>query len=235
MEYKKYLTEDMVERVIDLYPKCFVIEYNDKVLVDNSYVGKVIFKNKVTKRTISIGKNVSFSKDKVKYKTNGNGKYRAAIVNQYWVKPFINDPRIPIKVKIYKSKIDSSGKRVYYEDDEKIELTYTQYVKRMLIYDFRNYKYQIMEAYDNFKRRYAKHGDYYLALNETCKHYFITHDMLKIVLAKIDNAKKRYKKNWKDEYILFLENNRDQKLIDEITKEYENDVNFDKVVYLGDR
>jgi GTP1/Obg family GTP-binding protein len=92
-----------------------------------------------------------------------------------------------------------------------------------MIIDFGNYKHQIISAYENFKRRYAFHYDYYRALNETCKSYLIEHDMFKVVLSRIDNAKKRYKKEWKEEYIKHLEINRDQKLIDELFEEFKEE------------
>lgn len=235
-ELMEYITDEMLERIINLYPKSFIIKFNG-VKNENLLIGKVLFCNKTTKKIVNLGKNVTFPNEKIKFKTNKDQKYNIAVVNQYWVKPFINNPKISINVKVYKSKLNNSNERIYYEDDEKIELTYSQYIKRMLIYDFRKYKHQVIAAYENFKQRYASHGNYYLALNETCKHYFISHEILKIILSRIDNAKKRYKKNWINEYIKHLQNDIEQRMIDKLIDEFEDkdEVELNKVIYLGNR
>ena len=61
--------------------------------------------------------------------------------------------------------------------------------------------------------------------------------MLKSILSRIDNTKKKYKKEWTKEYIKHLEINRDQRIIDElfkdskVEKDKSNIVQFKKEVY----
>ena len=234
----RYINDDMLEKIYEEYPKCFGIRFNENIIVNGKCVGQVLLLSGVTKKTIGYNSRVKFLKEKIKYITGENNGSKLCVINQYWVKPFINNPKLKFKIKVLKSKLnETTNERVYFYDLEEIELTYSQYIMRNMIIDFGNYKHQIICAYENFKQRYGLHHNYYRALNETCKNYLIKHDMLKSILSRIDNTKKKYKKEWTKEYIKHLEINRDQRIIDElfkdskVEKDKSNIVQFKKEVY----
>lgn len=230
----RYINDDMLERIYEEYPKCFGIRVNENIESDDGkYIGQVLLLSGVTKKKIGYNSRVKFLKDKIRYRSREIDGFKLCIVNQYWVKPFINNPKLKFKIKVLKSKLnETTNERIYFYDFDEMELTYSQYIMRNMIIDFGNYKHQIVCAYENFKQRYGLHHDYYRALNETCKNYFIKHDMLKSILSKVDNTKKKYKKEWTKEYIKHLEINRDQKLIDELFEDYESKEKKSNVIQL---
>ena len=166
----RYINDDMLEKIYEEYPKCFGIRFNENIIVNGKCVGQVLLLSGVTKKTIGYNSRVKFLKEKIKYITGENNGSKLCVINQYWVKPFINNPKLKFKIKVLKSKLnETTNERVYFYDLEEIELTYSQYIMRNMIIDFGNYKHQIICAYENFKQRYGLHHNYYRALNETCQ------------------------------------------------------------------
>lgn len=209
-----YLDEDGINNIYTEYKNVFVVKYDEDAKINNRYVGRLILKVNITKdRTyIKVGDYIDFRIDKVKWK---NGEI--CIVDPYWVKVYLNTEKLSVEVKILKSKVEE-GKRIYFESCECIDMTYKQFINRRLLEEYRNVKYSFLEAYSNFQERRSTVG-YYRALNETSKHYLIAHDELKnVVIPRVNNSLKKYKKEWENLYLKSLEQNRAQAAITKLVE-----------------
>lgn len=204
MELKNCLSEDKINNIYDTYSNVFVVLYDENAKMGNRYVGQVLAKVNITKDKsyIKNGDFIDFRVDKVKWKDG-----RVIIVDPYWVKLYMDKETLPIQVKVLRSKVVGDIRK-YYEDYEIIEMTYKQFIKRRLMEDYANVKHSFMEAYSNFQKRRKEVG-YYQALNETSKHYMIEHENLKkIIIPRVNNSLKEYKKEWSDLYIRSLKQNK---------------------------
>jgi len=204
VELKNCLSEDKINNIYDTYSNVFVVLYDENAKMGNRYVGQVLAKVNITKDKsyIKNGDFIDFRVDKVKWKDG-----RVIIVDPYWVKLYMDKETLPIQVKVLRSKVVGDIRK-YYEDYEIIEMTYKQFIKRRLMEDYANVKHSFMEAYSNFQKRRKEVG-YYQALNETSKHYMIEHENLKkIIIPRVNNSLKEYKKEWSDLYIRSLKQNK---------------------------
>lgn len=225
----EYLDEDGINNIFNSYSNVFVIKYDEDAKIGEDYAGELLMKVNIEKdkKYIRTNDHVRFRCDKVKWK---NKEMVIALIDPYWVKPFINDEKLPVKVQVLKSRLVQE-KRHYYTDYETIEMNYKQFMKRRLFEEFHNLKTSYLEAYSNFQKRRKKVG-YYQALNETSKHYLIEHDDLKkVVIPRVNNALKRFKKEWDDLYIQDVKNAKAKKAIDKLTQKNK----IDNVIELESR
>jgi len=222
LELSDYLSEDLINNIYDRRTNVFVILYNEDAKIGDDYVGELLLKINIKKDKtyIKIHDHIRFRRDRVKWK---NQERTVCLIDPYWVKLFINDEKLPIQVDVLKSRL-VNGVRKYYKSRETIEMNYKQFITRRLYEEFHTLKHSYLEAYSNFQERRNKVG-YYQALNETSKHYLIEHnDLKKHVIPKINNALKRFKKEWNDLYIQDAKNAKAKKAIDElIEKEQSKD------------
>lgn len=216
-EVKKYLREDMIDNIYNRYTNVFVIKYDEDALINGTYFGRLLLKVKIKEgkdKSIIINDFVEFRVDRVKWK-NGT----ICLVDPYWVKKYRETNKISVKVKILKSKVNKeNNKREYYTDYEYIKMTFSQFISRRL---YENYKTSehVLLIYSNFQTRRKRVG-YYKALNETSKHYLVEHDILKdIIIPKINNSIRKYKKEWNELYTQNLEHDKAKRAIDNIIKE----------------
>ena len=209
MELKNYLSEDQINNIYNIYSNVFIVSYNENAKIGNRYIGQVIGKVNITKDKpyIKIGDFIDFRIDKVKWKNE-----TTLVVDPYWVSLYKNNEKLPIKIKVLRSKVVNNV-RQYYEDHEIIEMTYKQFIQRRLLEEYSGVKHSFMEAYSNFQKRRIAVG-YYKALNETSKHYMIEHPYLKSIIQRVNNSLKKYKKEWSDLYISSLRQNKAKESVD---------------------
>jgi len=214
-EINNFLNEDQINNIFNQFSNVYVINYDKNAVKDKEYVGSVLLKVNIKKDkpSIKLHSFVMFRKNKIKW-SNEN----ICLVDPYWVKPFINNEKLNIKVEILKSKVDDD-KRLYYKDYEYIELTLNQFIKRRIleIVGGKN-SYTLIEAFFNFNERKSFVG-YYKALNETSKHYLIEHEILsKKIIPQMNNLLKKLKKEWQELYIQEIKNDKAKQAIDQLIK-----------------
>ena len=229
---KRYITDEVFENILDEYKKCFGIRYHNGVITkEGKMIGQILFGSSVTKKTLKFGDHVEFSSKMIKYRSFDYDEdgFGLCVVHQKFVKPLVDTQEQPFKTKILKSNINTdTGIREYYIAFEDIKFTYKQYLTRRLLLDFGNYEHRFMAAYDNFNERLKVHSDYYRALNETCKHYLVEHDLLKKFISEVNHAKKKYKNEWTENLNRYIINDELQRVISKMVKVEE--VNKDNVV-----
>lgn len=217
MNLYEYLSEDKIDNIHNQYKNVFVIKYNENAIKRNNYVGQLIAKvdMKKDKMYIKVGDYVEFRKDKIKWTDR-----EICIIDPYWVKIYMDDEKLPIKVKVLKSKVDDGkDKREYYLSDEFVELNYKQFMERRLYEDYSQMPHSFLASYKHFQER-RKQVEYYKALNETCKHYLVEHTLLKnVIIPKINNSLREYKKEWKELLTKMLKQDRARKAINDLIEE----------------
>lgn len=207
------LTEDMKGNLVDEFSNVFVIECVKGL---QAGIVRMVIDVAENRKYLRIGMYVSFSDKKVKWRSKPQGDRFLAVVNSRWVKAFNHDPKFPVVVPVLVSKLNEKNERVYHEELIEMEMTYNQYIKRRLSIDFAKFDHIEMIAYENHKAMIKKYNDYYRALNSTSKHYRIKHDRLKTVISLINNAKKKYKKEWIEFKTQYLENKFLERHLDEM-------------------
>jgi len=208
-----FLNENQINNIFNSFSNIFVIRYDKDAKIENNYAGELLLKVKIKKdkKYIKVNDFVTFRIDKIKWTNNKN----ICIVDPYWIKPYINNEKLSIKVKVLRSRLVEDN-REYYFDYDYINMTYKQFMSRRIIEKFGSIKHSMIEAYSNFQKRRPIVG-YYKALNETSKHYFIKHDTLKNeIIPTINNSLKEFKKEWNDLYIQELKNNKARKTINDL-------------------
>jgi len=217
MDIKKHLSESSIDNIYSQYANVFIIKYNENATKGNNYIGQLIAKveMKKDKEYIRAGDYVEFRKDKIKW-TNRE----VCIIDPYWVKMYMDDEKLSIRVKVLKSKVeDGKDKRVYYLSDEFIELNYKQFMERRLYEDYSHMPYSFLASYKHFQER-RKQVEYYRALNETCKHYLVEHALLKnVIIPKVNNSLREYKKEWKELLTQILKQDRARKAINDLIEQ----------------
>lgn len=204
MELKNCLNEDKINNIYNTYSNVFIVLYDENAKTGNRYVGQLLARVNITKDKgyIKNGDFIDFRADKVKWKDG-----RVVVIDPYWVKLYLDKETLPIQVKVLRSKLVGDVRK-YYQDHEVIEMTYKQFIKRRLMEEYSDVKYSFIEAYSNFQGRRKTVG-YYQALNETSKHYLIEHEHLKkVIIPRVNNSLKEYKKEWSDLYIRSLKQNK---------------------------
>ncbi len=215
MELKNCLSEDKINNIYDRYTNIFVVLYDENAIKDGRYIGQLLSKVNITKDKsyIKDGDYVEFRSDKVKWKDG-----HVVVIDPYWVKLYMDRETVPVKVKVLRSKVVDEV-RQYFTAYEPIEMTYKQFIKRRLMEEYADVKHSFMEAYSNFQGRRKTVG-YYRALNETSKHYMIEHDHLKkVIIPRVNNSLKEYKKEWQDLYTRSLKQNKAREAIAELIKD----------------
>lgn len=209
------LSEDVMGNLLDQYSNVFVIECIKDL---NAGIVKMVIDVADNRKYLKVGMYVAFSDKKIKWRGKMQGDRFIAVINSRWVKAFNHDPKLPIVVPVLVSKLNNKNERVYHEELIEMEMTYNQYIKRRMSIDFATYDHIEMLAYENYKSMMNTFQDYYKALNSTSKHYRVKHDRLKTVISLINNAKKKYKKEWLEFKTMFLENKLLESQLDEMAE-----------------
>jgi len=228
-EIKEFLTEDNINNIYNNFSNVYVIKYNEDAKINDYFFGVLLLKVKVEKnkdKPIIVNDYVEFKSSKVKWKNTD-----VCLVDPKWVKKFQDNRELTIKVKVMKTKINEfTSKREYYIDYEYLNLTFKQFISRRLLEEYINESYGIVKAFENFNFRMTQVG-YYKALNETCKHYQIEHEIMKNTnIPKMNNSLKKYKKEWEQLYKQNLENDKAKEAIDKIIKENQKEKKSTKVI-----
>ena len=216
-----YLDDESIDNLFNRYSNVIVAEIDvDAQLENGKMVGQVVVSIESNKEYIQTKDFIEFYLSKAKWKSAVKNDKQLVIVNSHWVKFYNHDPKLKIMVPILKSKV-VNNKRVYFEDHEAMELTYKQYQRRRILKDFGDkYTYRQMEAYFNMSRRFQETQDYYKALNETAKQFCVEHLFLKdVIFPEINNAKKKYKKDWHDFLLKQYQSRENAKAINEFIEE----------------
>jgi len=231
---KEYVSEDTLNNIYNRNSNVFGIISNPNCLNNNGKCfGKVELIISI-KRKKNILKNdiVEFNKDKIKWRSSNSDDKGCALclVDPYWCKNYINNPKIKCPIRVLKSKIENE-QRIYYSVDDYILLTKDQFIKRNLLTKFAKIQSLIIKACENFNDRYWSSKNYYKSLNETSKHYLIKHDQLKTFISTYNNAKKEFNKEWNKLLLKHYENNQNDletsKLLEQFTtKEESKVINF---------
>lgn len=189
LECLKYVELDTLENIENNYKKIVGIEYNSELINENGKkVGRVVaFSNCNNK--VSLDLIVEFRKDKIKWVSNKTYEdNKLILIDPYWVKRYHPDPKLKIPTRAFDPKTDTIITVL-------AELTYSQYIKRELLYFYGKWDYRFVAAYDNFYYL-MKNNQYYFAINATVKNYFISQEELQHAITLINNEKKRIKATW---------------------------------------
>jgi hypothetical protein len=217
MKLEDYLDENSIDNIYNTFSNVFVIRYDVNAIKMGRYVGQLIAKvdMKKDKDYIRVGNYVEFKKNKIKW-TNR----KICVVDPYWVKNYLDDEKLSVNVKVLKSKVENGkDERTYYLDNETLELNYKQFIQRRLYEDYSQHPHAFLASYRQFQDR-RKKVEYYKALNETCKHYLIEHSLLKnVIIPKINNSLKKYKKEWNELLTQELKKDRAKKAINDLIEQ----------------
>jgi hypothetical protein len=214
------LKDDIIENIYDRYSDIFVIETKENANINKSMVGiiRCIVNVRSSRKYLKVGDHVIFPPSKIKHKltTDKNGHF-VVLITSYFVSKYTNDMKYPVVVHIQKyNRNTETGEISYHKDTEVIYFTYNQYVKRRMLNDFRDRPYVLVMAYENHRELQKKHNDYYRALNSTAKHFMIEHETLKSFISEVNNKKKKYKKDWIEGKLKYLEDKEIEKDLDEM-------------------
>lgn len=219
------LNQEMINNIYNKYSNVFIIETDiDCVLENGKMVGTVKFSVDIDVKHNYIynGDFVEFNLQKIKWKSNIINDKIVVVIKSHWVKPYNHNPKIIISIPVLKHKVNKMNNKIeYFHDCEIVELTYKQYQKKRILKEFGDkYTYRQMEAYFNMSNRFQKYGNYFKALNETSKHFFVEQKFIKEqIFPEINNAKKRYKKDWNILLEKQYQRNENQKIINDFLEE----------------
>ena len=212
----KYVSKDTLENIYNRNENVYGIVSNPNILNENNRCfGKVILLiNLKSQKKIVINDIIEFRGDKIKWrstKCDDNGCV-LCLVDPYWCRLYIYNPKIQCKVRVLKSHVTNNG-RIYYGENEFINMTKDEFIKRQLLLKFAKWPYIVFAAVENFNRRYWETKDYYKSLNETSKHYIIKHQDLKSYRADYSKAVQEFNNKWNK---LLLDSYRNEKSNNEI-------------------
>lgn len=214
MEYienksSKYCSKNVVDGIKSNYTKIVGIESNLDIMNENDKcVGRIILI--LNSKKLFLDEIVQFNKTKVKWSSSnfsddGFGFY---LVDPYWVKSYAPLPKINVPVYVYDPKSEQFVINM-------VELNYNQFQKRKLMEFYRNWKYVMVAAYDNFNYL-LKNNAYYFAINATVKNYGISQKSLTTLIGVINNEKKKIKAEWNKHLNNYFQQNESSKLIEEL-------------------
>jgi len=221
-EILKHITEDTYNNILNRQSKCIGIEsLSDVKNESNKRVGRILMihysdaiPDKKRKKTLLLGMFVSFNQDKILW-SSGN----FYLIDPYFVKSYLPDPKVEVPVNVFDPKTLSMGREI-------MSLTYKQFQERRLNEFFVKKKmpYHWVNAYNNFRRVFTGKGQYYLAINSTIKHCWITQGDLLHIISVINNHKKAIKNEWMKYINNQMKNNNSIKIIEELYKENETTI-----------
>ena len=174
----------------------------------------IIFKNK---KKIVLKDIIEFDKSKIKWKSAYPDELGRVLclVDPYWCRMYKLDIKIEVPVTIQKSVVKegcSNDQREYYLDTEFQIMNEAQFFKRRMVFHLKDWKYNEVEAVNNFNKRIMKLKDYYRAANETAKNYLIPSDHLISLRGKYNNVKKKIYKEWNDLFIKHCQNEKSKSI-----------------------
>ena len=206
LECLKYVEIDTLQNIENNYKKIVGVEYNSDLINENKKnIGRVIaFSNCNNK--VSLNAIIEFRSDKIKWvsnKTHENNKL--ILIDPYWVKSYLPNPKLEIPVK----KFDVKTNLIVTEISN---LTYSQFIKKELMFFYGKWEHRLVAAYDNFYYL-MKNNQYYYAINATVKNYFVTQEELQHAITLVNNEKKRIKARWNRTLSIYHEANEAAKTI----------------------
>jgi hypothetical protein len=205
-EILSHITDEVLNNIINNYTKCVGVECKSDVLNQNNknigrtlliYYADIIPENK-RKKYLLLNQFVEFLPEKILWSAlrldNGYSvKTGFHIIDPYFVKPYNTDIKIEVPITIYNAK---TGKLEF----TMMEKTYKQFTEHRLNLIFvakeKEWPYKYINAYNNFRNMFASTGQYYLAINSTVKHCWITQAELVSIIGRVDNLKKRILNEW---------------------------------------
>lgn len=224
----EYVSEDTLNNLFNRNKNVYGIVANPDITNENNRCfGKVLLLiNLKSKKKITINDIVEFRGDKIKWRSttcDDNGCI-LCLIDPYWCRSYIYNPKIQCPVRILKSHVTDNN-RIYYGADAFVIMNKDEFIKRRLLLKFAKWQHLVVAACENFNNRYWAIKDYYKALNETAKHYLIKHDQLKSYLSDYSNAKKEFNKEWDDLLLKSYQNKEASELIEKLYKKFENKTN----------
>jgi len=185
-----------------------IINENDKC------IGKVALIQKGIKKKLELNTYVEFNKDKITWRSpNIHDDERFYLVDQYWVKSYMPNPKINVPTKIYNTKTK-------FIEIEFSYLNFGQFMKRRFFEETKNLPHGLIMAYENFAYMLNKTKDYYLSLNSTVKHYHITQEEFEKIRSEFNHIKKKIKKEWNEHMNQNISKDQNIKHIQELYKNY---------------
>jgi hypothetical protein len=232
-DIEDYLDENGLNNLYDQFKNVVVCETNPSLKNSlGNMIGRVLLTIDSKKKSLKKESRVEFSPERIKWRSAMKDNKCIVVILSHWAKPYLRDIKLKVLVKVLRSKVDSNGKRVYYEDTEDLDLTMDQFIQRRMNEELAMYRYKYVQAYENFNRRNFQLKDYYRALNETSKHYMIPHEKLKTLISNINHLKKALKKEWNNYLIQHYERHVEDKMINEF---FTNDSDKSNVINMTKR
>jgi hypothetical protein len=158
------------------YKKAVGVKCNPEIINENNkLVGQILLLTGTTK--FMLADFVQFNKIKIKWQamtsdSSGNHFY---IIDPYWCKKYIAQPKIEVPVNVYRPKTGTI-------EIEFVKMFYNQFVKRRMIEFYGDWPHKLVAALENYDKNRSK--GHWAAMNYTIKHYLIEVDVLKSALAK---------------------------------------------------
>jgi hypothetical protein len=180
---------------------------------NNKCVGRVALIQTGIKKKLDLDTFVEFNKDKIIWRSSPYNDESFYIIDQYWVKNYLPDPKINVPTTIYNTKTQ-------FLEIEYSKLTFGQFMKRRFFEETKNISYGLILAYENFTYMLNETKDYYLSLNSTVKHYHIKQEELEKIRSKLNHIKNRIKKEWNDHMKIHISKEYSTKYIQELYKNY---------------
>ena len=169
-----YCNSQVVENIINNEGKIVGVESDLTIINEHrKYVGLVLL---VTVPKFSLGDYIEFNTKKIKWtSSNYNENMGFYLIDPYWCKKWAPEPIIDIPCKVYRPKTNTT-------ETEFIRLTYKQFIRRRLLEFYGDWKYRYVAAIINFDK--LRYKGYWAAINPSVKHFFVSPDVLKSLIAK---------------------------------------------------
>lgn len=213
MEYlddvKKYCNDFVLESIETTYKKIIGVESNPKIINENEKtVGKILLC--YGDKKFDLNMIVEFDFKKIRWKSpHLNGEFGFYLINPYWAKNYLPDPKIEVPIKVF----DKKTNKIITENRN---LTLNQYMMNKLLDFYGNFQYKLVAAYENFYYLFRKHHEYYFAINSTVRNYKIKQDDLIKFISLVNHEKKRIKNKWKKHMILHLMKDQSYSIIEKL-------------------
>ena len=224
-EISLFCSSDVIENIYINYEKIVGIESNLNIINEhNKCVGKVILISNT--KNISLNSFVEFNRDKIKWRSSKldsdeNGFY---LVDPYWCKKYISEPKIDVPIKVYKPTTNTF-------EIELMGMYYKQFLKRRLLDLYGDWKYRVVAAIRNYDKNRNK--GHWTAINSTVKHYHVDNKTLKTALAKRNKYIATINNEWIKLCNNYYEQNEAAKKITRLTKHYKIEFNSSNVIKMG--
>ncbi len=224
-EIQPFCNLESIENIYTNYKTIVGVMCNTDIINEhNKYVGRVLLV--VNTKKISLGIYVEFNKDKIKWRSSkfnedGNGFY---LIDPYWCKKYIAEPKINIPIKVYKPKTDTF-------EIELVPMFYKQFIKRRLLDLYGDWRYRIIASIENYDKN--RHLGHWAAINYTVKHYHIDVKCLNTALAKRNKYLSTVNNEWRKLCNDHYQQNESAKKLSRLVKTYDLEMINDNVIKMN--